>query len=357
MKKGISLILTVLIIITIFLVSCAPKKQNSGLNASSDISYTDSSEIAKTEEGGEFTFAFDPYVLSEDAKKAMGTTAYYKKFVNAVISSEKTVSIPTREDYDNIRFAIGESFPYSALIKIYRYDSQNNQVQIYYNYDTEFDSKIKNFEMRVKDVFDGCVNNTDDKAIAAISLYSWLVQNVEITSDNKIVQNDNEDSSGIAVSDISVDDKNNEFNTDIYNTLMEKKGTPASVSALYNFLVMQLGIEGKTVSAWKQSEYKTWNMIKLGMKWYHCDIASEQKENDGQGLMFFGMTEKKAFENAGVNEAFTGQSKWFTNKLPNANSKRFECFENIVSWELSPSRNSITAYTEEFSRFNWNIED
>ncbi|MEE1279289.1 MAG: transglutaminase domain-containing protein [Oscillospiraceae bacterium] len=361
MKKTLSWLVILCIIVPMCFVSCAKKDEGGTSAVSSGISYQEtSSEIAKTEGDGEFTFAFDPYVLPLEIKSALGSTSYYKAFVDAVLASEERVSVPSRDYYDKIRFAMGECFPFSALVSGYRYDNEKNQILISYNYTQTHIEKINNFEKSVQEIFDECVKNTDGDVMAAISLYSWISQNITITQDNTVSDKPNDDTASSEIASDETEytqDDENEIKSDIYNTLIEKKGTAASVASLYNFLLMQLGIECKTVSGWNSQSYKTWNMLELDSKWYHCDITSEQKETDGEGLKYFGMTEKMASEIVGGNEIYTGQFTWFTSDLPKSNSTRFKDFVNIVSWEMNTNRDGIVAFTDEYSRFSWNIKD
>lgn len=362
MKKIILLLLVCCTVFTLCFSSCK-RSQNGEIESdiSSEITYyEDSSTIAKTETDGNFTFAFDPYVLPEDVKKALGGTSLYKRFADAVIEREETVSMPSRDDYDNIRFAIGENFPFAFLISGYKYDSANNQILISYNYEQTHNSKMEDFENAVGQVFDSCVVNSDDDVIAALSLYNWLAHNIEIEADkisDTNFENGENVSSGIASdetsSEIADDEQENDF--DIYSTLINKKGSSDSVSALYNFLLMQLGIECKTVSCWEGNQYHTWNMICLNSKWYHCDISAEQKETDGTGLKFFGMNTDRLSQYITAEEIYTGEWTWFTNDIPAAKSDRFEDFANVVSWEVASDRNAINAFTEEYSRFVFKI--
>ena len=116
MKKALCLILSVCVIIPFCITSCS-KKENTSSDYVSEAPFVDSSSgIAKTEEDGKYTFAFDPYVLPDSVKKSLKTTSHYKNFVDAVLEAEETVSMPSREYYDKIRFAIGENFVFSAYL-------------------------------------------------------------------------------------------------------------------------------------------------------------------------------------------------------------------------------------------------
>ena len=311
MNRFFSLLVVVCLIILFCFSSC--KKSDilvESMSTSSDVTYIETtSEISKTEENGDFTFEFDPYVLTSDVKKALGSTEQYRKFVDAVLAGNNLVAISSRDEYDMIRFAIGENFPFAALISNYRYDSANNKILISYKYNNTHNEKISSFKSLIKDIFDLCVKNTDDNAIAAISLYSWITKNIDVV-DNMTSHNiTDEVSLDISVSEVvsSKTSEDDEVSADIFNTLVEKKGTSSSVASLYNFLLMQLGIECRTVSAWDVQGYKTWNMVLIDSKWYHCDISSEQKSTQGEGLKFFGMTQQQVAQNINNNDIFSGQ--------------------------------------------------
>lgn len=358
MKRSFALAISFVLIITVLLSGCKKGKEPPSSWVSTQKEYLNaSSSIAKTETDGNFTFAFDPYVLPEDVKEAIGGTLYYNRFVNAIINKKDTVSMPSREVYDNIRFALGENFPFSILVENYRYDSKNDQVMISYAFEKTHNDKIDEFKTAVGDVFDECVMNSDDDILAAMSVYKWVAENITVVKNNA-TKTENNVSSDMASSSIAQteDEAPDKIQTDIYTTLIKKEGTDESVAALYNFLVMQIGIEGKSVSAWEDNKtYSTWNIIKLDSKWYHCDIAKEQKSTDGAGLKYFGMTQKRVLEYIKSSEIFTGEWKWFSNEPPKANSGRFSDFSSVTSWEIDDSRNKIKAYTEQFNQFIWEI--
>ncbi len=358
MRRSFALAVSIILITAVLFSGCKKEKAPQNSSSAPQKEYLNaSSSIAKTETDGNFTFAFDPYVLPEDVKEAIGGTLYYNRFVNAIINQKDTVSMPSREVYDNVRFALGENFPFSILIENYRYDSQNNQVLISYAFEKTHDEKITDFKKAVQEVFDECVMNSDDDTLAAMSLYKWVSENITVVKNNTVKEETTSDvdttSSSIAQNEEETSDS---VQTDIYTTLINKEGTDESVAALYNFLVMQIGVEGKSVSAWEDTKtYSTWNLIKLDSKWYHCDIAKEQKATDGAGLKYFGMTQKRVLEYVKSDELYVGEWNWFTNQPPKANSGRFSDFASVTSWEIDGLRNKIKAYTEEFNHFIWEI--
>lgn len=354
MRKSLTLVVALILIVTVLFSACKKDKVTGTSSKAPEKEYLNaSSSIAKTEEDGNFTFSFDPYVLSEDVKEAIGGTLYYNRLVNAIINKKSTVSIPSREVYDSVRFALGENFPFSILLENLRYNSEKNEVLISYAFEKTHDDKITEFKKAVGDVFDECVVNSDDNVLAAMSVYKWLAENITIIKDNS---SKSENKSDTTSSSIAQDEEKESVKTDIYTTLIDKKGTDESVAALFNFLVMQIGVEGKSISAWESTKtYNTWNLIKLDSKWYHCDIAREQKATDGAGLKYFGMTGERVSKLIKDKEMFLGEYSWFTNTPPKANSDRFSDFSNVSSWEIDASRKQIKAYTEEFNHFIWKI--
>jgi len=349
MNKISASILLVCILLSFCLVSC--KSDEKYTNASSQIAYfEDSSSISKTETDGSFTLNFDPYVLSSDVKKVLKTTEHYRAVVKAILERKESVSVPTRDDYDNIRFALGENFPFSFLVSELKYDSAENKVLISYNYKDEHSVKIEEVKTAIEDILSSTVAKSDDSALAAVSIYSWLAQNIEIEA-GKITKPQNNTSSGIAQTETSSNDDADEAEKlDIYTALVEKRASDETISALYSFLLMQLGVESKTASCWQGGEYYSWNLVCLDSKWYHCDITKEQKETEGSGLKFFGMNVDR-LEQYITSEVSVGQWKWFTTNIPKAKNKRFDDFKSVVSFEISDERTSIDAFTEEYSRF------
>lgn len=341
---------TLSIVLALMLFGCA-KKDNEIVGISSTIAYAETtSDIAKAEIDGEYTFAFNPYVVSREAINAMKGNEHYNKFVSAVLNRASAVSVPTREEYDNIRFAIGEYFPFASLVENFRYSAIDMAVLIDYKYDLEeHNKKISDFKTEIENVFAQCVDRKDSSIIAAISLYNWISKNIAVATS---IQSNDTTSSGIAQTETLPDISSA---NDIYSTLLTKKGNEKSASALYVFLLKQLGIDSKVVSGWSGEVFRTWNMVCLNNKWYHCDIYSEQKASDGEGLSYFGMTKSEIKDSISVSEICTGAFKWYTEKTPNASSKKFKDFRDVQSFSINSERNGIEAYTKEFSRFMWEI--
>jgi len=356
MRKSLTLAVSLILVVTVLFSACKKDKVTGTSSKAPEKEYLNaSSSIAKTEDDGNFTFSFDPYVLPEDVKEAIGGTLYYNRLVNAIINKKASVSMPSREVYDNVRFALGENFPFSILIENLRYNSEKNEVLISYAFEKTHNDKISEFKKAVGEVFDQCVVNSDDNVLATMSVYKWLAENITVNSESS---SKTENESDITSSSVAQDEQetNDKVKTDIYTTLIDKEGTDESVAALFNFLVMQIGVEGKSISAWESTKtYNTWNLIKLDSKWYHCDIVREQKATDGAGLKYFGMTGKRVSELIKDKEMFIGEYSWFTNTPPKANSNRFSDFSNVSSWEIDTSRKQIKAYTEEFNHFIWQI--
>ena len=354
MKKITAILLSLLCVFSVLLTSC--KKKDDDSSDSSNIgSYIDSSSsIAKVEQNGEYTFNFDPYVISEDIKIAMKDVRYYNRFVSAVTAHNTSVALPSIEQYDNIRFAINESFPFSYLISGYYYDSAQSKMIISYKFDAEKSKTIiKEFKDKIQEIFSECVTSSDNNIIAAISLYSYIANNFNIVKVQPIKEDNafSLSSSEVVSSESSLD---TDKESGMYLTLINKEGTSEDISTLYNYLLMQLGIECKTVSSWDNNgEYHTWSLVKLNNKWYHCDIASESKVNGGKGLKYFGMTQDRIESYINSESIYTGEHTWFSDKLPKANSKKFSDFETVISWDYAQDRNGLNLKTESGSEFYW----
>lgn len=356
MKKIIALFIAFVIPVTFLFSSCKGNKENIGVSSVTPF-YEAESQISKNE-NNEFTFAFDPYVISDEAAVSLNSLEQYKKIVNAILNHNNTVSVSSRDEYENLRFALGEMFPFASLVDNYQFNSNDSSIIISYKYDlSAHQQKIDAFKTEVEAIFNECVLNTDDNVIAALSLYKWILENINITSDSQNTQENI--SSGISKQEETasgISKTENQANqNDILSVCSLKKGNTASVAAFYNFLLKQLGINSKLLNAWDGNEYIVWNMIQFNKKWYHILLCKEQKHTNGEGLKFFGLTDEELSKNISATEIFTGEWKWFTNNIPKAKSKRFNDFREIVSWEILSDRTGIEAFTEEFSRFVWEI--
>jgi len=346
MKKSAVLLLFVLPLISTVFTSCT-KKQDMGSSTSSGISsYEDVSSVTKTDFEGNFTFAFDPYVMPKSVSNAIGGNEEYVKLCDAVINKQTSVSVSSQKAYDNLRFAFDECFILSFLVKEFDFDSENSLILISYNYGDEHNTKIEEVKTAVSEIFTAAVVKNDKKDVAALSLYSYLAKNIDILGSNTVNNSDNTSSS---ISQTETETHNTKY--DIYTALINKKANSQSVSKLYSFLLMQLSIDSKTVGCWQSGEYHNFNLISLDNKWYFCDILAEQNFTQAKGLKFFGMNRNRVKGYITAENIYTGQYNWFTDKLPGANSKKYDKFKDVISFELDAQRKSLDAFTEEYSRF------
>ena len=343
MKKTALLFLIISIFMSVFVTSCADNNDTLGSVSSGVASYEEVSSTIKTDINGNFTFEFDPYVLPKSVIKAIGGNEEYVKLVDAILGRQSSVSVSSQNAYDNLRFAIDECFVLSFLVKEFDYDSENNLILISYNFSDTHNEKIDEVKTAVNEILTASVEKNDKNALAAISVYSYLAQNISL--DGKTLNVADDDTS----SQIAQTETENET-LDLYSTLINKKSNSQLISKLYSFLLMQLGIDSKTVGCWQNNEYITFNLINLDNKWFFCDINAEQSKTEGKGLKFFGMNTKRLEGYITAKEIYTGQYNWFTSDLPAANSKRFNDLQNVISWEVSSQRSAIDAFTEEYSR-------
>ena len=353
MKRFLSFVLILVMIFCFMLTSCSEDGDVVSSEISSKKTYSDStSGISQTEQEGDFTFAFNPYVISNEALQGMEGNKYYNKFVKAVLNRESSVEIPSQEDYDNIRFASGEFFPFLTLVDTFGYNTEKKEIYIEYKYkEKEHNQIISDFKAEIQSIFDECVTNTDDDVMAAMSVYRWIATNISVV---KIETNKKDDEDTVS-SSISESEEQNDEKIDLFSTLINKKGNEYTIASLYNFLLKQLGIDGKTVSAWVKNNYRTWNMICLDDEWYHCDIIKEIEKTEGTGLVYFGLDAKAVKSYISSEKFYTGEWNWFTEDIPDADDDRFGDFRKVKSWTPSTSRKEIKAFTIDFSNFVWKI--
>lgn len=380
MKKRVLSGIICLLFILLLLTACRGDAVLSSSETVSAIAKQESvSEIEKTDKNG-FTFVFDPYVLSARCRKSLGGTAAYHRFIDAVLAHESTFTLPSGQDYDRLRFAVGENFPLSFLIRDSFYNDQTGQVKLVFRYNEKQSAeRILDFSEKIGDVLRSCVQKKDDPALASLVLYDWILNNISIetaaslstkqsvssvsgstSAGSSTAQNHVSSSGASSAVSSGISDNNGSLEAaDLYYALSKGVATSGSAAALYSFLLRQLGIDCETVGCWVGGAYRGLNLICLSGKWYYCDLTGAFLS--GSGLSHFGLTQEALRKNL-AQEFFlqnadgvsfgTGTYLWYTESLPRAVSKRFENLHTATSWEIGSDRKSLEVRTQD-SRFLW----
>lgn len=169
--------------------------------------------------------------------------------------------------------------------------------------DEKWDEKVESIRNKVTQVILQNVEKDDSDIEKAKAIYKYLSSNMEYDTEMLEAQN----------AEIL-------FSYSLYDAIMEEKGVCFHFAQVYQYYLMQMGIDSIILTDFGVSDGKTdifgrpvaegighaWNLVNLGDEWYHCDITYEngyyqvQKDsgNEGQDLeyVYWGMGDEKRAE-------------------------------------------------------------
>ncbi len=103
----------------------------------------------------------------------------------------------------------------------------------------------------------------------------------------------------------------------------------------YNYLLRQVGITAELLRGGRRGDNAEhgWSLVKLNGKWYHCDPTWERSTSDGNGLIFFGMTDKVRSEYVNKNPVCDFGLLETTYDSKSASDTRYGNFHHIKNWK------------------------
>ena len=237
-------------------------------------------ENISNNEEGHYTFqrhVFGSAYLEEFGEKYRD--AMYS-FCDAVYNGEDTFDCP---DEDMYGWCIGRfSMFFCPLASAYvaKYSPEggpsykDGKGYIYYTIPKdEFMKKEKEFEEQIVRIINDCVSDDYTDFEKALALYEYMCTNY--TYDYDMYEHMNE----------RTDDQTG------YRCLVEKHGICCEVAALYNFLLLQVGVDSEEMGGFGTSEGHSWVYVTIDGKSYHID-ATWGQTCDKVRLDYFMMTDK-----------------------------------------------------------------
>lgn len=107
-----------------------------------------------------------------------------------------------------------------------------------------------------------------------------------------------------------------------YTMLTEKKGVCQSYATLAYRLLTEAGIDTKIAIGHAKKELHSWNMVKVGGKWYHMDVTFDDPINNKSNLInydFFLTTDAQMKKT----------HQWEKNSIPVATSKTYAVYNQV----------------------------
>ncbi len=163
-------------------------------------------------------------------------------FEDCMISADELHQIVTQISHTH------QEFFYFSGVYTYYYFEENGQTfgfePQYYTYDQPLAEVKKIFNRETSHILSQ-VGSSWSEVEKALFLHDYLAANYAYDSNSEIF--------------------------DLYNFLTKKKGVCQAYTDLYQYLLNKVGVEASAVAS--DSMNHTWNVVKIGEKWYHVDIT------------------------------------------------------------------------------------
>lgn len=241
---------------------------------------TPTPKIENIDNNEEGHFTFQRHVFSSTYLKEFGEEYQDAMFAfcDAVYNGDDTFDCPSQEVYD---WCIGRlSFFFCPIATVYvaRFSPdgsptyKNGKGYIFYTIPKdEYLTKEKEFEEAIVGIINDCVSDDYTDMEKVLALYEYMCRNYTYDYDmyeHKL-------------------DRNNES---AYRCLVEKTGICSEVAALYNFLLLQVGVDSDEMSG-TGTDHHSWVYVTIDGESYHVD-ATWGLEWDVVPLDYFMMTDE-----------------------------------------------------------------
>lgn len=206
----------------------------------------------------------------------------YEKLCNAVIEHNSELKFNTAM-IDDINQLFYTSFPLYALVDGMEFLDDKTGVSITYKYEEEEHAKkIDEFKAAVSSIMNECGYGEVSNSRYVLNLYTYISSNVTI--DNSV--------------------------TTVMDTVINKKGISASISGMFEYLLLQAGISAcHIMNLDSNSIARMLSMAEFNGNVYYFDPASEISETKGKGLVYFAMNSERATFSSSDEFVFTDNTK------------------------------------------------
>ena len=239
----------------------------------------------------EIPYEFNPHVYSA-MLDATYSDDYRESFFNlcdALREGRDTFECSSKEVYDwcTNEVTLAQLFPVACVLVTNASNDgsrnyENGTGRLYYTIPAEeFVQKEMDFEEEITGIINSYVKSSYSDFEKCLALFDYMVSNY------KYDYEDDWFGSGMGAS---------------YFCFLNKKGICASLSYIYAYLLMQVGVDAITVSNFGGGNAHAWTFVTVNGKGYHIDptwgLKDEYSTDDSFGLDYFMMTDTDR-ENAG----------------------------------------------------------
>lgn len=288
MKKTISVLLSLILILSVFTACTKADNSESGDD--------------KVFEGSnsQLNFTIDSHYenIDESAVRA------YEKVCAAVISGEKEVKFNTSL-LDDVHSLFYTSFPLFSLVESMQFLPDSSGVSLVYkNSDEEHMAAVSDFVVRINEIMKQCKYGQVNTDMYIFNVYTYLTSN--FTVDNNV----------ITVPDV----------------LRNNKGHSAVISSLFEYLVLQGG--GKASHIINVSSSSMISLVEFKGQWYYFNPSLDIRNNQGKALTGFAMNSERA---GNIAYTYTDYSDVGT-----VDDNTFDKLKGSVSFEILDNKVNVT---------------
>lgn len=289
MKKILSLSL-VICLITLLLCSCSNQKDDDDKTYASSLLITYDSVYSD----------YDESVINA-----------YNEVCNAVINGDTEVRINTGL-FSKVQRLIYTSFPLYDLVKNFECNEDGSGISIEYINDLQTHRElVSDFDKKIESIKNECSANGSNDLTYTINLYNYISRNIVPADDSTIT---------------------------CYQTITQGQGTSFSYSNMFEYLLAQKGIEVYHIIAYDMANVPFGiSQAVINDSVYYFDVMSEYYDNNGENLVYFGMTSEDVKASGLQNMTYTNDEK-----AMDASDLEFDVCRSCKSWEIKDDNLIIT---------------
>ncbi|MBO4578871.1 MAG: transglutaminase domain-containing protein [Clostridiales bacterium] len=279
---------------------------------------------------------FDPHVLSDVYLMAYGEDFEddFYRFCDAVLSGDDKVALDKPEFYNECIETGRTCLPITSEYIFWQDPKEVSNGDGTYRIEyalphDEYMAEVAKFKGRVEELIENCIHEGDSELEKAIELYS--------------------SEAGRLSYDYDAADESKETNRPCnpYHSLMEDTGICQEIAGTYAYLLLQVGIDAVNCGSLNDdnSQAHEWTVVKLGGKYYHCDVTFQL--DTAYSLRYFGMTDdERHLEGSWTLDGFNfGNSNKVWHKDIPCEDTRFEELWMCDHYELDNYNNSLDCFT------------
>ncbi len=264
MKKSICLLMCAAVICSMFTACASDKDADTG------------EEDASIIEDLQITVDYHYSDMDESVIRV------YNKLCQAVMNYDSEVKFNTSMT-DDLNQLFYTSFPLYSLVDGLEFLDDDSGVSISYkNEQEEHLQKVEEFTNAVGTIMGECGYGSVSDNEYLLNLYTYITTNV--TVDNSV--------------------------TTVMDTIVDKKGVSATISGMFEYLLLQAGISASHILNKNSDSIATMlSMAEFNGSFYYFDPTSELAQNSGEGLAYFAMDSSRALSSESDNFVFTDDTE------------------------------------------------